>query len=1150
MRLFLSLVILVFLELGFAAKSIAQDNLQTPPTSVSAIEKKIENLEVITDLTEEQINTAKKLYNEAQSRLEDIVTLKENSAQYQADLSTAAETLKTLRAEIEAASQALNEEEEEHSESDEEPMREDDLIALEQELAQRQSDLQALRAEADAYRETLQTLSERQVSAPENLSSARAELTKITSSLTDIGDGELDAVGVARRLNLRVREFYRRLQISTLESETATLPRRLEILTARQTLNDIKFRTVQAEVTALQDKTGQRRLNEALQLQAVIREQNELFGPRHPVLAMVAKRNMDLVEQIRDVAADDATISREIAGTLSQRDNVLEDLSIAEDLAELKSLDREAGATLRRLGNQLEPLQSIRSSLSDTEKRLINATRQRLIALEELRNLPLGRVNAGEVLKQARLADAEIPPLTEADISALQVLSDTRRTLLTRVTTEGAVRVSDIRQLQTAQNKLLEATQSLQTLLNEKLLWIPSVPAIDLQWAPKIIAGAGELFSIRNLTNMWDVFLFQLTRLWPLFLLFFSVIFVLYRSRPSLWGKICSIEKDVGRVKRDRVTHTPIVVMAGLLIALPVPMVFLLLGVVFATADTVDPFIDGLGNAFLYLSMFSLIFFTWQVWDRDGSLFKTHFKMDDNFRNTVHSQLRWFWPVIGVSSGLLALTTDINSENIYEGLSLFIFIVTTLSLSWFGVMVIWLSKSDRNGQDGGFLSKHKTLVSAFVIAAPIGAAITAAAGYYETADALLWRFFTSCILMLTIYIVWATIRRVITVTQRQIKYRQALEKRDAAIKARKEKAEAEERGEEATAPPPLDTDDIDVLSMTRQSSKLLNTIIVIVFVALLWMNWSSLMPALTMFDSFQIGSYVAGQDETGKDIIKAVTVWSLIQSLVIIIITFIAAKNLPGFLEIFVLDKIGVDPGTRYAVVTILGYIIVATGVIIGFDRLGLQWSQLQFVAAGLSVGIGFGLQKIIANFVSGLIILFERPVRIGDYVTIGEQSGTVSRIKIRATTLSDLENREILIPNEALISERVTNWTLSNSVTRLSVGVGIAYGSDTESARDLMLQTVKSIPKVLDTPPPQVLFIGFGDSSLNFEIRAFLRNFDDRFPIRHQILTEVNKTLEEAGISIPFPQVDLNIVSQTVPLKVEGEAQKTTSKRKPKSKS
>jgi potassium efflux system protein len=143
------------------------------------------------------------------------------------------------------------------------------------------------------------------------------------------------------------------------------------------------------------------------------------------------------------------------------------------------------------------------------------------------------------------------------------------------------------------------------------------------------------------------------------------------------------------------------------------------------------------------------------------------------------------------------------------------------------------------------------------------------------------------------------------------------------------------------------------------------------------------------------------------------------------------------------------------------------------------------------------------------------------------------------------LDNLEILIPNEAVISERVTNWTLSNSITRLIVKVGIAYGSDTEKARDLIMDTVKAQSKVLDTPAPQVIFTGFGDSSLDFEIRVFLRSFEDRVPVRHLLHTEINKTLEAAGISIPFPQRDLNIVSQTLPLEVLSKPQASPKRKK-----
>jgi len=366
---------------------------------------------------------------------------------------------------------------------------------------------------------------------------------------------------------------------------------------------------------------------------------------------------------------------------------------------------------------------------------------------------------------------------------------------------------------------------------------------------------------------------------------------------------------------------------------------------------------------------------------------------------------------------------------------------------------------------------------------------------------------------------------------------QAIDKRDAVIQARQEREAAEQRGETLSPPPPIDISKIDIKVISRQSSQLLNTLIVIGFAGLMWVIWSDLLPALSVFNEVVIGSYTGQVFDVSGAMIDTkipITLWNLIQSAIMLGLTYIAAKNLPGFLEVFVLSRAGIDAGTRYAIRTILGYIIVAAGIIIGFDRLGLQWSQLRWIVTGLSVGIGFGLQKIIANFVSGLIILFERPIRIGDYVTIGGESGTVSRIQIRATTLTDLDGREILIPNEVLIGERVINWTLSSSVTRLVIPVGIAYGSDTDKASEIMLDVLKANPRIMDTPAPNVLFIGFGDSSLDFQLHAFLNNMGDRWPVTHTVHTEINKALEAAGISIPFPQTDLNIVSQNSPLEIK----------------
>jgi potassium efflux system protein len=1118
--------------------SYAQTSATAPVPSSSAIEASIQDLEDNADLSEEQIKTATDLYKEALQRLQDNALAEEQEAQYQSDLTNSASLIKSLKDEIEATKDQLDSDPLEAMNLGDEPMREEDLLELEQDLASRESELRALRSEMDGYRSSLQVLNTRQVNAPKELTEVRNELGTIVSGLADLGevDTATDPIGRARRINLRIKAKYRRQQIETLEREIASLPRRGEIINSRQTLAELQSRELSREVQALQERTGQRRLNEALQLQNSVLAESERYSSLHPVITAMAQRNLELAEQVRELAASEAAMSRNTASARSRQDDVLEDLDVAKDLAALESLDRDAGATLRRLGNQLVSPAAIRADLNRTQNLLVNATRQRLIAQEALRDLSVGRVDPSAILKTARRANPTLPEFAPEDILALQALKDSQRSLLLRISTEGTDRVTDIRQLQTAQETLLETTQELQNLLDEKLLWIPSVPAIGVDWGPKIVRGTLELFSLDHISLLYKTLAVQLSKLWPLALLFGIVILGLYQSRPRLLENIKKRSSEVGRVKVDSAWHTPAVLAAGGLMALPLPLFFLLLGILFDLVDLADPFVEGLKNASYFLSIFLFVFLTWRVWDRDKSLFGTHFKMATNVRLVVNRQLRWFVPVVGITSGLLALTTDMNSADIYEGLSLFLFILTCLGLAVFGFRITLSEKKKftNTSSNPGWFIRYNGLISFFIIGIPVGAAILAATGYYETADELLWRFFMSALLLFLTYLVWGTIRRVIIVAQRQLRYRQAIERRDAAIKARREKEAAEERGEEMSPPPKVDTKEIDVSSLTRQSSQLLNTLIIIAFAVLMWANWASLLPALSIFDGVDVWTYKTGEmDQLNNPIEQAVTLWNVLQSLLILALTFIAARNLPGFLEIFILNRVGVEPGTRYAVVTILGYIIVGIGLVVGFDRLGLQWSQLKFVAAGLSVGIGFGLQKIIANFVSGLIILFERPVRIGDYVTIGEESGIVSRIKIRATTLNDLDNREILIPNEALISERVTNWTLSNSVTRLIVKVGIAYGSDTDKARELMLETVKKLQKVLDNPPPAVLFMGFGDSSLDFEVRVFLRTFDERIPMTHTIHTEINKTLAKAGITIPFPQRDLNIMSQNIPLKI-----------------
>ena len=232
------------------------------------------------------------------------------------------------------------------------------------------------------------------------------------------------------------------------------------------------------------------------------------------------------------------------------------------------------------------------------------------------------------------------------------------------------------------------------------------------------------------------------------------------------------------------------------------------------------------------------------------------------------------------------------------------------------------------------------------------------------------------------------------------------------------------------------------------------------------------------------------------------------------------------------LQRFGLGTGERAAISTIVQYVIVVIGGSSIFKILGVGWGNVQWLVAALGVGIGFGLQEIVANFISGLILLFERPIRVGDTVTVGDVSGTVSKIRIRATSITDWDRKELIVPNKEFVTGRLVNWTLSDTIVRVVIPVGIAYGSDTEKAKEWMLKVARENKDVLRDPPPSVVFMAFGASSLDFVLRAFTK-IDTLLSVRDELNMAVDKAFREAGIEIAFQQRDIHIrsVKDTFPI-------------------
>jgi small-conductance mechanosensitive channel len=221
--------------------------------------------------------------------------------------------------------------------------------------------------------------------------------------------------------------------------------------------------------------------------------------------------------------------------------------------------------------------------------------------------------------------------------------------------------------------------------------------------------------------------------------------------------------------------------------------------------------------------------------------------------------------------------------------------------------------------------------------------------------------------------------------------------------------------------------------------------------------------------------------------------------------------------------------GARDAVVTITGYVMFLIAILAGLSAAGFNFGNIAIIAGALSVGIGFGLQNIVNNFVSGLILLFERPIRKGDWIMVGGTEGYVKDIQIRSTKIQTFDRSDVIVPNSELISNQVTNWVLSNRYGRAIIPVGVAYGTDVEKVREILYGIVEDMPEVVKSgvvPKPNVLFREFGDSSLNFELRVFLNNIDNRLSVISEINFAIDKAFKEEGIEIPFPQRDLHVKS------------------------
>ena len=305
-----------------------------------------------------------------------------------------------------------------------------------------------------------------------------------------------------------------------------------------------------------------------------------------------------------------------------------------------------------------------------------------------------------------------------------------------------------------------------------------------------------------------------------------------------------------------------------------------------------------------------------------------------------------------------------------------------------------------------------------------------------------------------------------------------------------------------------------------------SSLIKILLYSSLFYIWKEFFPVLNILDQFQLWNHVTELD--GVSTTAQVTLKNLFIVSLLISITFYGSSAVPNIIKVFILNKLELDEGKKFTIITILKYIIVTAGLFYSFEKLGVNWSEFQWLVAALSVGLGFGLQEIVANFVSGLIVLFERPYRVGDIVTVGQTSGTVSRIQIRATTIRDWDRRELIIPNKSFITGEFINWSLSDSISRVVIALKVTLDSDIKLIHKTLQELGNQHENTLTDPAPQVFVPDLASDGIYFELRFFVPASKYRLSAKDELFAAIHQKFIDLGIDLARPhyQVELQNTS------------------------
>ena len=1081
-------------------------------------------------LTDEQRAAVLEEFDGAIQALESEADLASDIRRHEQEKSSAQREIDSLRRELDRATPEVP-----RTFSEDAPM-----AVIDQNLIEERAEL-AARQRAWRQLQTLaQSRAQRRTEIGQRIGELRHGQEAINDQLLALSQQETrPRLNTARLTRLQAESREHGKEVEALRSELTLLAIRSELLPLRLDRAQRRVAESSVLVAQLEDWALRAKRAEVEKELSALRAQCEAAEEMAPALGELTTETSHLGEQLwgnGGVVVEQEAIARR---TTETRQRITEARSLAQTTRrkfEAVHLHGIAAQWWPQIPEDFPSSAELQNSIRERE-RLIPNIQHDLIVLGER------QVETGNIEKEVRSWIDKVRQDDESQVNSelertVRSLVGRRRELLGELIQQKTVYADSLLELTAANRDLLATTTDLHTYLWERMLFVRSVPGPKIPPLGDISGGIRWLF----LNPEWGTVLRGSTASVftdPWLVLGLGIFLLLLYSR----RRVASALVRTGHAK----SHGSLDILKALALTVvmsaPVPLILLWFGR-FLEAAPESEVARGVSSAFTYtgLAAAGLAFMLNLVQPRGvGTM---HLELRSPTAKLVRRELRWLIAValplafvqlaVGEEGLLFHSSPDLRSYSNGLGRTCFILLVMAVVVTVYRIYRFLRgdSSGDRPpGTDMRAVGVRLGLFSLVLVAAAMPA-LLAALGYYVTGFLLFYKVVVTGALTLLLAVIGALL----------IRWRLARKNESPSTR---------------------------IAGVRRTVHFGLGMVWLIGLLVI----WFDLVPAFRVLQNIRVWptielleetDEVAGapsvegqQPDVGRPVTGSQTVQApgsqllttspespeanlattdiqssdlrlsnILQMLLMLVFTVILGKNIPALLEFVLHQRTAMEAGVRLAFTTLVRYVIAITGVSLAAASLGLTWQKIQWLVAALTVGLGFGLQEIFANFVAGIIILLDRPIRVGDVVTIGDVGGWVTRMSIRTTVITKWDRSELIVPNKDLITSQVINWTLSNQLTRVELKVGVAYGSDVELVRKVLLEVAHNHPAILKDPPPYVVLMEFGASSVDFELRVYVNYQYGRLTIRDEVQRAIVKAFRENDITIAFPQLDLHVRS------------------------